>query len=206
MKCSVPRMCCCALRGIKRVGTSDRDHRRGRKSVESGHPLTGLCQEAIAFFSQPLKCRVQSKAQIAATRLPADSNRTRFLAPLAANRIAPVTHQVQACRDGLRPPWRHGPPQRNVGAKPCPRGWSHFCGCRVGDASPQRAHGLGDSVICTPSGGTKTASNHSGGFTRPLSWLTAFGHTVTQNSAAHRRASARAACGSTPAPVCARSP
>src|ERR1700736_863048 len=27
-------------------------------------------------------------------------------------------------------------------------------------------------------------------------WLTAFGQTITQNSAAHRRASARAACGS----------
>jgi hypothetical protein len=127
---------------------------------DCGRPLTGLCQEAIAFFSQPIECRVRSKAQLPATRLPADSDRTRFLALLAANRIAPVTHQVQACRGVLRPPWRHWPPQRNVGAKSCPRGWSHWCGCRDGDASPQLAHGLGDSVICTPSGGTKAASNH----------------------------------------------
>jgi hypothetical protein len=131
--------------------------------AKSGRPLTGPCQEAIAFFRNPLSVASKSKHNPAATRLPADSNRTRFLALLAANRIAPVTHQVQACRDVLRPPWRRWPPQRNVGTKPCPRGWSHWCGCRKGDASPQRAHGLGDSVICTPSGGTKTASNHSGG-------------------------------------------
>jgi hypothetical protein len=147
---------------------SDRDATNSPSSppssfVDSGHPLTGPCQEAIAFFRNPLSVASKSKHNPAATRLPADSNRTRFLALLAANRIAPVTHQVQACRDVLRPPWRRWPPQRNVGTKPCPRGWSHWCGCRKGDASPQRAHGLGDSVICTPSGGTKTASNHSGG-------------------------------------------
>src|ERR1700676_2309123 len=104
----------------------------------SGHPLTGPCQEAIAFFRNPLSVASKSKHNPAATRLPADSNRTRFLALLAANRIAPVTHQVQACRDVLRPPWRRWPPQRNVGTKPCPRGWSHWCGCRDGDASPRR--------------------------------------------------------------------
>src|SRR6266446_3973651 len=136
---------------------------------KSGRPLTGLCQEAIAFRRNP-SVAFTFQAQLPATRLPADSNRTRFLALLAANRIAPVTHQVQACRDVLRPPWQRWPPQRNVGAKPCPKGWSHLCGCRDGDASPQRAHGLGDSVICTPSDGTKTASNHSRWLcTRPLS-------------------------------------
>jgi hypothetical protein len=134
------------------------------RKIKSGHPLTGPCQEAIAFRRNPSVASTLIKSQLAATHLPADSNRTRFLAPLAANRIAPVTHQVQACRDVLRPPWRHGPPQRNVGTKPCPRGWSHSCGCRVGNASPLLAHGLGDSVICTPSsGGTKAVSNHSRG-------------------------------------------
>src|SRR5450631_621495 len=92
------------------------------KLLVSGRPLTGLCQEAIAFRRNPSVASTFIKAQRPATRLPADSNRIRFLAPLAANRIAPVTHQVQACRDLLRPPWRHGPPQRNVGTKPCPRG------------------------------------------------------------------------------------
>jgi hypothetical protein len=140
-------------------------YRPYRDVADSSRPLTGLCQEAIAFFCNPLRVAPSTKQQLPATRLPADSNRIRFLAPLAANRIAPVTHQVQACRDLLRPPWRHGPPQRNVGTKPCPRGWSHWCGCRVGDASPLLAHGLGDSVICTPSsGGTKAVSNHSHGF------------------------------------------
>jgi hypothetical protein len=43
-------------------------------------------------------------------------------------------------------------------------------------------------------------------FHQTASWLTAFGQTITRNSAAHRRASARAACGSKPARVCARSP
>ncbi len=97
-------------------------------------------------------------------------------------------------------------PQRNVGTKPCPKGWSHFCGCRDGDASPQRAHGLGDSVICTPSDGTTTASNHSRWLcTRPLPGSPPLAKPITRNSAAHRRASAHAACGSTPAQVCARS-
>ena len=121
------------------------------RSLISGHPLTGLCQGAIPFRRDPSFASIH-QAQLPAARLPADSNRIRFLALLAANRIAPVTHQVQACRDVLRPPWRLLPPQRNVGAKPCPKGWSHSCGCRDGDASPQLAHGLGDSVICTPIG------------------------------------------------------
>ena len=91
-------------------------------SPNSGRPLTGLCQEAIAFRRNPTVASTFIEAQLPATRLPADSNRIRFLAPLAANRIAPVTHQVQAGRGVLRPPWRLLPPQRNVGAKPCPRG------------------------------------------------------------------------------------
>ena len=37
-------------------------------------------------------------------------------------------------------------------------------------------------------------------------WLTAFGQAITRNSAAHRRASARAAWDSPPARACARSP
>jgi hypothetical protein len=90
--------------------------------LHRSHPLTGLCQEAIVFRRNPSVVAFTFQAQLPATRLPADSNRTRFLALLAANRIAPATHQVQACRDLLRPPWRHWPPQRNVGTKPCPRG------------------------------------------------------------------------------------
>src|SRR5205807_7593983 len=57
-----------------------------------------------------------------ATFLPGDSDRARFLALPAANWIAPVTHQDLACCDTLRPRWRLVPPQRNVGAKPCPKG------------------------------------------------------------------------------------
>ena len=119
------------------------------------------------------------QAQLPATRLPADSNRIRFLAPLAANRIAPVTHQVQACRDVLRPPWRHGPPQRNVGAKPCPRGWSHWCGCR--EATPVR-NGLTAWAI------QSSALHRVAQRRRPIIrvvvhqtalWLTAFGQTIT---------------------------
>ena len=57
------------------------------------------------------------------------------------------------------------------------------------------------------SGGTKAASNHSRWFVhQTASWLTAFGQAITRNSAAHRRASARATCGSTPARVCAQLP
>ena len=134
------------------------------KLKQSSHPLTGLCQEAIAFRRNSSVASTFIKAQRPATRLPANSNRIRFLAPLAANRIAPVTHQVQACRDVLRPPWRHGPPQRNVGTKLCPRGWSHSCGCRDGDASPLLAHGLGDSVICYSIGWRKDG-------VQSLSWL-----------------------------------
>ena len=77
-------------------------------------------------------------------------------------------------------------------------------GCRRGDASPQVAHGLGDSAICTASGGAKALSKSLEWLhTSPLSWLTAFGQTVTRNSDSHRRVSARAACGSTLAPTCA---
>ena len=65
-----------------------------------------------------------------ATIIPADSNRARFLTLLVANRIAPDTRRDQACRDALRSPWRLVPPQRNVGAKPCPRGCLHSLGCR----------------------------------------------------------------------------
>jgi hypothetical protein len=77
-----------------------------------------------------------------ASFMSADADHALFLAPPAANRIAPVTHQDQACRDALRAPWRPVPPQRNVGAKPCPRGCSHSSGCRDGDASPLLAQGL----------------------------------------------------------------
>src|SRR5258705_1523219 len=54
-----------------------------------------------------------------------DSNRARFLTLPVANRIAPDTRRDQACRDVLRPPWWLVPPQRNFGAKPCPRGGLH---------------------------------------------------------------------------------
>ena len=130
----------------------------------SGHPLTGLCQEAIAFRRNPSVASM-FQAQLEATRLPADSNRTRFLALLAANRIAPVTHQVQACRDGLRPPWRRWPPQRNVGAKPVSKGLVTFVWLSRWRRQSATGSRLGRfSVICTPSGGTKTASNHRTGF------------------------------------------
>jgi hypothetical protein len=207
-----PTAVCEAFDANGSLRASSRTHTIGQlqpygKAADSSHPLTGPCQEAIAFFRNPLSVASKSKHNPAATRLPADSNRTRFLAPLAANRIAPVTHQVQACRDVLRLPWRRLPPQRNVGAKPCPRGWSHWCGCRDGDASPLMAHGLGDSVICYSVGWHKDGvQSFAVVVHQTASWLTAFGQTITQNSAAHRRASAHAACGSTPAPVCARSP
>jgi Co/Zn/Cd efflux system component len=72
------------------------------------------------------------------------------------------------------------------------------------DASPFVAHGLGDSSICIPSGGAKAASKSFAWLrASPLSWLAAFGQTVTRNIGSHRRASAPAACGSTPAPACA---
>ena len=81
-------------------------------------------------------------------------------------------------------------------------------GCRRGDdASPFVAHGLGDSAICIQSGGTKAVSNQLRWLhTSPLFWLTAFGQTVSRNIDPHRRASAPAACGSTPAPICAPAP
>jgi hypothetical protein len=147
----------------------------------SGHPLTGPCQEAIAFRRNLSVASTFIKSQLPATRLPADSNRTRFLAPLAANRIAPVTHQVQACRDVLRPPWRHGPPQRNVGTKPCPRGLVTFVwlsrwrrqsatGSRLGRFS--HLH----SVIGWHKGGVQSFAWLCA---RPLSGSTAFGQTIT---------------------------
>jgi exo-beta-1,3-glucanase (GH17 family) len=51
--------------GIFDTFVSGRSLNSSRKSEfsDSGHPLTGPCQEAIAFFSQPFKCRVQVEAQ-----------------------------------------------------------------------------------------------------------------------------------------------
>jgi hypothetical protein len=77
-----------------------------------------------------------------ATFIPADSNRARFLALLVANRIAPDTHRDQACRDALRPPWWLVPPQRNVGAKPSPRGCLHSLWL-----SPRRCQSLSGSRL-----------------------------------------------------------
>jgi len=74
--------------------------------------------------------------------IPADSNRTRFLAPPVANRIAPDTHQDQAYRDALRPPWWLVPPQRNVGAKPSPRRCLHSLWL-----SPRRRQSLSGSRL-----------------------------------------------------------
>ena len=49
-------------------------HKRPHSQVaNSGRPLTGPCQEAIAFFRNPLSVASKSKHNPAATRLPADS-------------------------------------------------------------------------------------------------------------------------------------
>ena len=186
------------------LGIADIEGRGGAGQLRS--PIDGPVSRGDSISSQSMCCVHVPRTTLPATRSPADSNRIRFLAPLAANRIAPVTHQVQACRDVLRPPWRHGPPQRNVGAKPCPRGWSFVwlsrwrrqsaTGSRFGRFSHLLLH--------------RVAQRR-----RPIIrwvllqtgvWLTVFGQAITRNSAAHRRASARAACGSTPARVCERSP
>jgi hypothetical protein len=83
---------------------------------------------------RPLAGRGQGQKQTIANELrhydarmhaTADSDRTRFLALPVANRIAPDTHRDQACRDALRAPWWLVPPQRNVGARPSPRGCLH---------------------------------------------------------------------------------
>ena len=174
---------------------------------QSGHPLTGRCQEAIIILRKPKCPRPHSKHKL---QPPA------FLQTLTApvfslswlrseSRQSPIRFKHVAmhcdCPGGVRRPRETLVPSHVQGA-------IHIdSGCRVGDASPQLAHGLGDSVICTHSGGAKTASNHSRGCkSRPLSWLAAFGQTITRNSASHRMASARAGCDSRPAPVCARSP
>ena len=86
---------------------------------------------------RPLAGRSQEQNQTVANRCD-DTKQQRtppcFLQNLIApvfslcwlrNRIAPDIHRDQACRVALRPPWWHVPPQRNVGAKPCPRGCLH---------------------------------------------------------------------------------
>ncbi len=120
------------------------------------------------------------------------------------SRQSPI--RIKRCRDALRAPWRPAPPRETLVPSRV-QGVASVDGCRDGDASPLLAHSLGDSVICIPSGGAKTASNQWLGLcTRPLLWLTVFGHSVTRNIGSHRKASARAACGSRRAPVCAPAP
>src|SRR5216683_2676019 len=87
------------------------------------------------------------------------SRPTGELLALVANRIAPDTRRDQACRDALRPLWWLVPPQRNFGAKPCPRVACIPYGYRRDDdASPLVAHGLGDSAISIHSDGARAAS------------------------------------------------
>jgi hypothetical protein len=81
-------------------------------------------------------------ATMHASVIPADSNRARFLALPVANRIAPDTHQDQTCREARRPPWWLVPPQRNVGAKPSPRGSLHSLWL-----SPRRRQSLSGSRL-----------------------------------------------------------
>src|SRR5688572_30443689 len=44
----------------------------------------------------------------------------------------------------LPPPWWRLPPQRNVGAKPCPKGFVHTTVAATRGANPWLARGLGD--------------------------------------------------------------
>jgi hypothetical protein len=96
---------------------------RYRIHAESGHPLAGLGQGQNQ--SSALSVRPFQGSPARTTVTACSPNRARFLALSAANRIAPDTHRDQAGRTALRPPWRRAPPQRNVGAKPCP--WGSHC-------------------------------------------------------------------------------
>jgi hypothetical protein len=177
-----------------------------RCRTHRSHPLTGLCQEEIAFRRNPsvastfIKSQVEPPVCLQTLTAPVFSLHWLRTEP----RQSPIgfKHVAMFCDR----PGGMGRPRETL-VPSCVQGVGHIR-VAVATATPVRywltAWAIQSSA--TASGGTKTASNHSGGFTRLLSWLTAFGHTVTQNSAAHRRASARAACGSTPAPVCARSP
>jgi hypothetical protein len=136
-----------------------------RDRATSGHPLTGLCQVAIAFRRNPSIVAFTFQAQLAATRLPADSNRTRFLAPLAANRIAPVTHQVQAmsrCAATALAAWA-APEKRWCQA--VSKGLVTFVWLSRRRRQSVTGSRLGrfSHLLLHPSGGTKAASNHSGG-------------------------------------------
>jgi hypothetical protein len=73
-------------------------------------------------------------------------------------------------------------------------------------ANPKVAHGSGDSLW--QNGRREAASNQcTGWIAKPYCWLAAPRHgLVTRSSASNRRARPRAACGSTRARACARSP
>ena len=126
-----------------------------------------------------------------------------------ANRIAPDIRRDQACRAALRAPWRRLPPQRNFGAKPCPRGRLH---CAWLSPSGRR-QSFGGS---RPGRFSKLQSCrwHQGGVQITFSRFTPvrfpgsppLGQTVTRSIDSHRTAAARAACGSRPAPACALAP
>jgi hypothetical protein len=194
-----------------RAGTIDNLAESGQKQAYrqvavSGHPLPGLCHEAIAFRRNPCVAsmfQAQPQPPIFLQTLTASVFSLRWLR--TESRQSPIRFKpVAMCCDrpgGIGRPRETLVPSRVQGVSHIP--------VAVARATPVR-NGLSAWAIqssALQSGGTKTASNHSRWlYTRPLSWLTAFGQAITRNSAAHRRASARAACDSTPARVCARSP
>ena len=100
----------CTLHLIRTLGPTASGPEAVKAVAEIGapkrSPISGPVSRGSTNSSQPQRRGHISKAQLPAIRVSADSNRIRFLALLAANRIAPVTHQVQACRDVLRLPWR----------------------------------------------------------------------------------------------------
>jgi hypothetical protein len=89
---------------------------------DSGHPLAGRSQGTIRVRRNSialLRAHSASHLQVCKCQPRPVSHWS------VARRIAPDIRRDQARRAALRAPWRRLPPQRNFGAKPCPRGRLH---------------------------------------------------------------------------------
>ena len=185
---------------------ASRRHRPVEYLPHSGHPLTGPCQEAIEFFRNPLSvassCNHNFQPPVFLQTLTASVFSLRWLRTESRQSPIRFKHVAMYCD---RPGGRGRPRETLV---------------------PSRVQGVGHTrvavALATPvrywlttwaiqSSALHRVAQRRRPITRVVvhqtaSWLTVFGQTITQSSAAHRRASARAACGSTPARACARAP
>jgi hypothetical protein len=87
-------------------------------------------------------------------RLPAGASIASVFSRLVANRIAPDTHRDQAIGDELSIALAAEPPQRNVGARRSPMGFTEPW-LLLAQRQSSVAHRLGDPVICKQEAGQK---------------------------------------------------